>query len=404
MKPNLRFTVLVAASALFVACPTSSPKGDGGPPPGDGGSGDGGTAKPPVIASARIVVAERKRIEMEGDLWVNAWAANGNAYFLWGDGTGQGPCYPAAEGTPPGCVNVDRATCNDPGSPVVFCDDFCGIYPCDGSTCYDPCIITSMGIFEQEGPIATFQGCGTDCIQTLHVPDGVPQFVYGQDPGIGNKPTGLLALGDTLVLAGHRHEGADTVLEGYIAVSNDLGFTWTVAPGSPWTGDSHFKRMMLIDFGKGYALNEDGWVYGIGMGPPDVGMSDLYLARAPVERVAEYTAYQYYAGPTRGWDPDPEAAVPLGPKASFQGDAIYHPGIDRYLLLIPGRDYVIELWEAPDPTGPWTLAQRFEGEAYAPSIIAKDAGPTSFYFTAAGGSGVGDTYQLNINRIELTLR
>ncbi|RME28393.1 MAG: DUF4185 domain-containing protein [Deltaproteobacteria bacterium] len=244
----------------------------------------------------------------------------------------------------------------------------------------------------------------------MHVPNGEPQFVLGTDPSTrrGDKPTSLLALGDTLVLAGHAHM-AMTILYGYIAISEDLGTTWTEIPGSPWTGGSKFKRMMFINMGRGYSLNEDGMVYGIGIAS-DHGLSDLYLARVPVEQVTNYDAYSYFAGFEGDGSPifvprDESVAAPLaGPKASMQGGVIFHPGIQRYLMLIPAKDFVLELWEAPEPWGPWFLAQRFESEAYAPAIISKDTGPDFFYFTGAGGAGIGDTYQLNISRIVMTLK
>jgi hypothetical protein len=68
-----------------------------------------------------------------------------------------------------------------------------------------------------------------------------------------------------------------------------------------------------------------------------------------------------------------------------QGSAIYHPGLKRYLFLTSRQ-----LFDAPQPWGPWTLAGTFPSEpaewqrGYQPGIISKGLGPNSFWFTIAG--------------------
>ena len=54
------------------------------------------------------------------------------------------------------------------------------------------------------------------------------------------------------------------------------------------------------------------------------------------------------------------------------------------------------LFEAPNPWGPWRFVGEVQGHNIS-ALIPKDAGPSSVFFTSAGGT---ETYELNIGRIE----
>ncbi len=366
-----------------------------------------------LILSAKIVQPVKK-IPSFGDLWLSTWAEDNNIYMSWGDGTGPGTCYPV----PDGVTGLDSAlvisSCED--NPVIaFCDDFCEVFSCDGVTPYSPCVITQAGLFKLTGNIVEFQGCEkAECIQSIHIPTGVPQFKFNTDPTQrrGDKPSSLLALNNKIYWFGHQ-----LTIEpkyGYVAVSVDHGKTWNEIPNSPWQGNSNFRIMMAINMGKNFNLSKDDYVYLLGINgelnwPPE--SQKVYLARVPKNKIADYSSYEYLNRIENenkpGWSGDQDSAVALPDLSTISlGAAIYHEGVQKYLFLaVP--DYpdgpALTLYFADKPWGPWKTAQKFEGEVYIPGIITKNTGPNSFYFTAAGGGGVGNTYQLTIAKIEMNI-
>jgi len=224
----------------------------------------------------------------------------------------------------------------------------------------------------------------------------------------------VLYCGSRLYFAGHTPLWAPDY--GYIAVSEDDGRTWREIPGSPWTKErnSVFRCLMFINMGQNYQLNRDGYVYGLGAGWEwdwDIhGDGRVFLARAPQAKIADYNAYEYYAGASEGqplWSADQTAAAPVpGLITDALGSAMYHEGTQRYLFLSQNG-----LFEARQPWGPWIMSARLfvngpEPEwqgGYMPAIIAKDAGPDSFYFFISGQDCVIG-YKLHLGRARLLLR
>lgn len=397
--PRFRLFISIAVFVAMVACSKSSPVNTTGNPPGG-------------IVSAKIV-GPVKKIPGMGDLWLSTWASDDNLYMSWGDGTGMGTCYPIPANTPDPDSALTVSSCNP--EPVVFCEDFCGVFPCDGVTPYSPCVLTQAGVFRLEGPVADFTGCERDeCIRSIHIPTGIPQFEFGIDPTTrrGDKPSSLLFYNGTLYWHGHQFMVPPQY--GYIAYSTDFGKTWTEVPNSPWTGNSNFRVLMLINMGKNYELNTDGYVYGLGIHGElsTLEKQSVYLARVPKDSIASYASYRYYAGSSGNgaprWTADQFAAVPLpNLNAVALGAAMYHPGVKKYLFLtVAGEvsDPALTLFAADSPWGPWKTVQRFEGEIYIAGLISKDTGQNAFYFTGAGGAGMGDTYQLNIAKIEMEVQ
>ncbi|MDQ7053633.1 MAG: DUF4185 domain-containing protein [candidate division KSB1 bacterium] len=217
----------------------------------------------------------------------------------------------------------------------MFCEDFCGVFDCDGITAYAPCILTQAGLFRLTGPIEEFIGCEQqECIQSIHIPSGIPQFALGADPTQrrGDKPSSLLAIKNRLYWFGHQ-----LMVEpryGYVAYSEDKGKTWTEVPDSPWTGDSHFRVLMVINMGQDYALNQDGYIYGLGIHgeliwPP--APQQVYLTRVHQDSILRYQSYQYFAGLDKRanplWSVSQADAVPLAELNTIAlGAAMYHPG------------------------------------------------------------------------------
>lgn len=398
-------TVLAVMTSSFLwGCDDATAPGGGNPPPGDSL-----TTYEPLVLSASMV-GEFKVIPKFGDLWSSTWASDDNLYVAWGDGTGLGPRYPALASDPfaDSCLVIDE--CGAPEA-FLFCELFCSAFGCDGVNCYPPAILTAAGLFRLEGAVDAFIDCQEQCQMSIHVPTGIPLFEYGVDPGTrrNDKPSSLLFRDGTLYWSGHEPSGE--AVRGYIAFSEDFGATWSESPDSPWTSPSDFRVLMFVNMGQGYALNEDGYVYGLGIGEemPSILQNQLvHLARVSEDSIAVYEAYSYFTGVDESgkprWSRNQYTSAPLEDLVTVTtGAAMYHPGIERFLFLaLPedGAGPALTVYEAPHPWGPWFKAQTFPGHIYIPGIIAKDTGPSSFYFTAAGGSV---SYQMHIGRIEMEI-
>lgn len=374
---------------------------------------DGGQASSAQITSAHIVDTSTVKIASFGDLWLSTWDADGNVYMAWGDGTGPGTCYPVVANAPAD-QTMPRTISAAQQNEIVFGDDFCKVFPCDGTTVYSSCELTQAGLYRLAGPIADFAGCQQDaCIQSRRIPSGQPQFAYGQDATMnrGDKPSSLLAIDGMLYWAGHQLMIDPKI--GYIAWSSDRGKTWNEVPNSPWVAGSGFRVVMFFNMGRNFELNSDGWVYGLAIESEITDASTpqpVHLLRVPRDSIANYAAYRYFSGMQNGvaqWSTSIADKAPLDNLNTVAlGAAMYHPGVKKYLFLavsVQGGGPALTLFYADQPWGPWKVGQVFDGEFYIPGIISKDTGPTSFWFTGAGGAGMGSTYQLTIGKIEMAL-
>ena len=361
-----------------------------------------------------------------GDLWANTWADDDRLYLSWGDGTGR-PCAPTVDNLKPGafvspwhdstevtpaCFHIARPTSRD-GLWVQFCRTFDCQTP---STCYKLCPFTDSGLVALSGPVLNFgkTACAQvdDCVvsRDLPTPGAIP-FPPGR-VSKNDKAASLLSVGDRLYYAGFTPNV--TPKEGYVAFSSDHGRTWTKAMGSPWTGSSPFRIIMFINMGKNYEQNTDGYVYALGTSLElDRSFSKpqaLYLARVGKNGVAEYGRYEYLAaleGGKPSWSSESSLAIPVaGLSTVATGSAMYHAGIGGYLFLAGvisdprgTKPQHGALFAAPNPWGPWRLAGEIPGRNIS-ALIPKDAGPSSVFFTSAGGT---ETYELNIGRIDMEL-
>jgi hypothetical protein len=296
-----------------------------------------------IIQSVSLAAGPMKPFESNGDLWFTTWADDDNLYGTWGDGRGA-----TAEFSNP--LRTD-----------------CGVLKYSGS----PPNLTAK-VLLRDAPTET-------------------------NPPADNKPSSVLFFGKRLYGAFHTPLG-DARL-GYLAYSDDYGAHWKregfyfpdeAKPenASPWTRDqnSPFRCMLMINMGKAYGLNKDGFVYVLAIGTETNWKGDVYLARVKKQDILKYAAWQYFTGTTNGqphWSQTQKDAVPVPNLfATDQGSAIYHPGVKRYLFLT-----LSHLFEAPTPWGPWTLAGDFPYDkpewqrGYQPGIIPKGLGANSFWFT-----------------------
>ena len=367
-----------------------------------------------AIASARVV-GKTSSLPYFGDLWANTWGDDDRLYLSWGDGTGLANCVPTFDGkTPgawaawdppnqrsPGCFNVS-ASCPKCGVRVEFCRTF------DCKKCYPLCPFTDAGLLALRGTAPGFETCTLEsCLvaRNLPTPAKAPMAPDGTRTGKDDKVSSMLFVDRALILAGHSPSGSPTL--GYLARSLNRGKTWEVIKGSPWGQTSHFRVLMLINMGQGYALNSDGYVYALGMDAEwsPLKSQPIYLARVPRLSVTDYTKYEYLTGVSpagaASWSNQQGQASPLaGLQSHAQGSAQYHQGAGRYLFLA-GVTSVTQgegaIFEAPRPWGPWTRVGKIPGMSIS-SFLAKGAGARDLYFAFAGGT---NTYNLNIGKIEL---
>jgi hypothetical protein len=312
----------------------------------------------PVIKSAAVVTPPVNPIPSAGDLWMNTWADDNRLYTGWGDGQG-------------------------PGDQPPYTD--CGVGVLKGNVPY---------FVVETDPICY--------VRSKNVPDGTTAR--------NDKPSSLLYYKGRLYFAGHSPLGnADF---GYIAYSKDKGATWTEVPGSPWTkaGRSPLRCLFFVNMGKGQKLRQDAYAYAFGIGTEWAWLpARVYLARVRWDSLADYGAYEYFAGlngSSPSWSQDQADARPVdGLKSHQMSSAMYHEGIERFLFLT-----IDQLYEAPQPWGPWSAIAAVLGGGsdpewkggYMPGIIAKGAGADFFYFTLAGQSDV-IRYSLHVGKISFQL-
>jgi len=354
------------------------------------------------------IAANFHSIPYIGDIWTNTWGKDDKVYFAFGDATGMNKCLPTLL-----MDEEDEFDANyievSPGLYQVTDEDneYCQVFGCK-----EPlplCQYTPAGLLALSGRPPAFKLCSgpNQCVISRHIPYGNIEVFAHED-----KPSSILAVNNRIYLPMHYPPGDAEY--GYIAYSDDGGRRWKQVQGSPWHGDSPFQVLMLFNMGKNYALNRDGYLYGLGITdelPPEATPQAVYLTRVPLptkqhyDPVLDYDAYEYFTGiradGTPGWSPDPEDARPLqGLNTIAQGAAFYHAGTRQYLFLsgFQQADGMGALFAAPAPWGPWRKINNLPA-GYIASVISKGATKDGFYFTAAGGGGVG--YNLNIGYMKL---
>lgn len=171
----------------------------------------------------------------------------------------------------------------------------------------------------------------------------------------GGKSSGMLMV-DGVLYMWVRNTGNAT-----LAWSADRGRTWEWG----FTFEESFGSPALLNFGPDYAGARDGYVYTYSQDGPSAYESDdgVLLARVPKDRIRDRAAYEFFVRlDERGepvWTKD---LAQRGPVFRFPGhcqrvDAVYNPGLQRYLLAVGyGHGGGWGLFDAPEPWGPWTTA------------------------------------------------
>ncbi len=170
----------------------------------------------------------------------------------------------------------------------------------------------------------------------------------------GPKTSGMLMVDGVLYM------WVRNVGNAQLAWSEDRGRTWRWG----FKFEESFGSPAFLNFGRNYAGARDGYVYTYSQdGPSAYASSDaLVLARAPKARLRERAAWEFFVRLENGvplWSAD---IARRGPVFSYPGncqrvDAVYHPGLKRYLLALGyNHESGWGIYDAPEPWGPWTTA------------------------------------------------
>ena len=180
----------------------------------------------------------------------------------------------------------------------------------------------------------------------------------------GRKASGILCVRGMLYL------WARNARNSQLAWSSDHGRTWTWAD---WKFTNSFGCPTFVNFGRDYAGNQDGYAY---VCSPD--SEDAYsvagrfvLARAPVARIRERGAYEFFGDGSK-WTTNVAERVGIltRPRQCYRPSITFNAGLNRYFLVhaIPNersRDATgkidvrfhggLAIYEAPQPWGPWSI-------------------------------------------------
>ncbi len=234
---------------------------------------------------------------VDSDNWPITWAADGEQYTSYGDGWGFEP-------------RTERKL--------------------------------SMGFAHISGQADNFRGVNIRSQTGERAGDGA----------IGLKASGMIMVKGRLYVWVRNAGNAE------LWASNDLAKSWKTC----FKFDESFGSPSFLNFGRDYSGARDGYVYTYSQQGGSAYESDngLLLARAPVERVEERSAWEFFSGldaagrPVWTADLSHRQDVFRYPWNCQRVDALYHPALKRILLAVGyGHTGAWGLYEATDPWGPW---------------------------------------------------
>jgi CubicO group peptidase (beta-lactamase class C family) len=225
----------------------------------------------------------------------------------------------------------------------------------------------------------------------------------------GAKASGMLMVGGVLYMWVRNTGNAQ------LAWSSDRGRTWEWG----FRFDTAFGSPAFLNFGRNYAGARDDYVYTYSQDGPSAYESDdaLVLARVPQDRIRERDAWEFFerldAAGSPVWTSDiaRRGEVFRYPGRCQRVDAVYNPGLKRYLLAL-GFDHSggWGIFDAPEPWGPWTTAFHTDdwglGGTHGYRLPAKwiGAGGTEMYLIFSGANRQGITTDaFCLRRLTLTV-
>jgi len=161
----------------------------------------------------------------------------------------------------------------------------------------------------------------------------------------------------------------DGVLYMWVRNTGNSQLVWSEDRGRTWRWgfkfDTSFGSPAFLNMGKNYQGARDHYVYVYSQDGPSAYESydHLVLARAPKDRLRERAAWEFFVrldGANRPvWTKDIAQRGPVFTywKNCQRVDAVYNPGLKRYLLALGYNHHGgWGLFDAAEPWGPWTTA------------------------------------------------
>ena len=298
---------------------------------------------------------------------------------------------------------------------------------------------------------------------------GYPELLFGPGPRNAGRYYGFGVLAvdgqiyqflSTLQRPYDNDQAANPFIGAKLIYSPDNGVTWHNQDGSmpvrweSWEKRSQqnmaffrepndsFSLVTILQMGKDYQQNQDGYVYVYGPnGSADGTMNQLVMFRVPNDRIRDRSAYEYFvsrdAGGNAAWsasiaDRGVVHTFPTGwvnrrlTPLAWHPSVVYNKPLGVYLManwgmgavddgLWFGKPSYLGFWTAPRPWGPWTQiheettwtpAGDRNARAYQPQIAPKWIAPDgkSFWLVWTDFQmvdGKRPFYAFNMQRVEL---
>jgi CubicO group peptidase (beta-lactamase class C family) len=204
---------------------------------------------------------------------------------------------------------------------------------------FEPLIKTklSLGFARLDGTLENFTA------QNIRTPSGE----RSGDGAKGLKASGLVSVKGVLYMWARNAANAQ------LAWSEDNGRTWHWG----FTLTESFASPSFLNAGRDYAENKDGYVYAISQDNDSAYQpaGSLVLARAPLSKIRDRNAWQFYSGAAWSKNLSDRKPVFQFPGHCERTDLVYHPPSRRYLLALSyNHEGAWGLFDGPNPWGPWT--------------------------------------------------
>ena len=309
----------IAAIIALLAAWTEAAGGSGALNPDSARMTESPYPHSPVIQTIAWHWETHRSAALGSDLWPVAWGPDDDLYAAWGDGGGFG------------------------GSDS------------DGRV--------ALGFARIEGGPEQWWGVNVNGGKSPEHPASFPKK---------GKTTGVVFVDGVLYATINLENGTWPEVDHALAWSTDKGATWTRAEWLFAKGAGSFQPAKFVTFGKDYTGAPGalaGYVYICGpKESADRGSGhDLYLARAPRNKLRERRAYEFFRGTEPSgkavWVAESARAQPVfsDPNGVTPGSIVYDAGLKRFLLTCfhvgPGQ---LGVFDAPSPWGPWTTVAYYE--------------------------------------------
>jgi hypothetical protein len=283
------------------------------------------------------------------------------------------------------------------------------------------------------GSCLSVDGCVYHFLSTSNRPYLLPDGEFA--PGFFQESAKLIYSPDGGRTWRNQDGSSPVVWDNWVDVSAQNMAFYKVQP------EGAFAIPTFLQMGRDYELNRDGYVYVYsGNGGEDGSANQLVMFRAPKDRVADRSTYEFFAGMApdgaANWTREislraPVHTFPLGwvsgkmPGAQPSGwwtAAAYNPALDLYMLVAQGtgqgvtggwfgKPSYLGVWVSQTPWGPFEQVHEEEewlpqndpySRGFAPQIppkwIAPDGESFWLVWTDVGSKGGGPTEEFNPDR------